>query len=144
MPDRPHINKEGLFQSDKYTWCKPNFVPLKIDDPMAQDLLWEYAQRRRKVDKEFASDLEFALQNAGYVPGETEHAPDCAIMLDAGEPGSAGLGCTCGRDAVCGVPVAVILADGSQRTVPCRGYVIMWGGSKFDRRVPCRHRSKVP
>lgn len=26
------------------------------------------------------------------------HKPDCALELDAGEPGSAGLGCTCGFD----------------------------------------------
>lgn len=26
------------------------------------------------------------------------HGPECAIMTDAGEPGSAGLGCTCGVD----------------------------------------------
>lgn len=34
----------------------------------AQDLLWEYAQRRRVVDAEFAADLETALRSAGYCP----------------------------------------------------------------------------
>jgi hypothetical protein len=34
---------------------------------MAQDLLWEYAQRRRAVDAEFSDDLETALLAAGYV-----------------------------------------------------------------------------
>jgi hypothetical protein len=62
---RPHI-VGGEFQSDKYPTCPPGKVPLSVKDPMAQDLLWEYAQRRRAVDQEFADDLEYALQNAGY------------------------------------------------------------------------------
>mgnify|MGYP001614271270 CR=1 FL=1 len=36
---------------------------------MSQDLLWEYAQRRRAVDAEFADDLEAALRIAGYQHG---------------------------------------------------------------------------
>lgn len=70
-----HINDEGKFQSDKYPTCPAGKVPLSVNDPAAQDLLWEYAQRRRsrthgskEADAEFADDLEFALQNAGYVP----------------------------------------------------------------------------
>jgi len=43
-------------------------VILSVKDPTAQDLLWEYAQRRREVDAEFSDDLEQALRNAGYVP----------------------------------------------------------------------------
>jgi hypothetical protein len=66
-PARPHI-VDGQFQSDKYPSCPPGKVPLSVRDPAAQDLLWEYAQRRRAVDAEFASDLEFALRNEGYVP----------------------------------------------------------------------------
>jgi len=62
-----HI-KDGHFQSDKYDWCKPDFVPLKVTDKMAQDLLWEYAKRRREVDKEFGIDLQTALLDAGYDP----------------------------------------------------------------------------
>jgi hypothetical protein len=41
---------------------------LSVKDPTAQDLLWEYAQRRRAVDAEFADDLEAALLAAGYIP----------------------------------------------------------------------------
>lgn len=37
----------GQFQSDKYPTCPPGKVPLSVEDPTAQDLLWEYAQRRR-------------------------------------------------------------------------------------------------
>lgn len=66
-PVRPHLI-EGEFQSDKYSWCQRGFVPLKITDPMAQDLLMEYAQRRRAVDAEFAADLEEALRLKGYMP----------------------------------------------------------------------------
>lgn len=63
----------GEFQSDKYPSCPRGKVPLSVKDPTAQDLLWEYAQRRRSVDAEFAEDLEAALQAAlqaaGFVPG---------------------------------------------------------------------------
>lgn len=62
---RPHI-VDGEFQSDKYPTCPPGKVPLSVKDPTAQDLLWEYAQRRRKVDAAFGDDLEFALKRAGY------------------------------------------------------------------------------
>lgn len=58
----------GQFQSDKYPTCPPGKVPLSVNDPTAQDLLWQYAQRRRTVDAEFADDLETALIAAGYVP----------------------------------------------------------------------------
>jgi len=43
-------------------------VPLSVKDPTAQDLLWEYAQRRRAVDAEFSDDLEAALRATGYKP----------------------------------------------------------------------------
>lgn len=62
----PHINADGKFQSDKYPTCPPGKVPLSTDDPMAQDLLWEYAQRRRAVDEQFSDDLEMALNASGY------------------------------------------------------------------------------
>lgn len=58
----------GQFQSDKYPTCPPGKVPLSVKDPTAQDLLWEYAQRRRQVDAEFADDLEQALYTAGFEP----------------------------------------------------------------------------
>jgi hypothetical protein len=46
----------------------PGCVPLKVTDKTAQDLLWEYAQRRRAVDAEFADDLETALRSKGFDP----------------------------------------------------------------------------
>lgn len=58
----------GEFQSDKYPTTPIGKVPLSCKDKTAQDLLWEYAQRRRAVDAEFSDDLEQALKNAGYVP----------------------------------------------------------------------------
>lgn len=61
-----HINGDGLFQSDKYPTCPPGKVPLSVKDATAQDLLWEYAQRRRVVDAEFSDDLEACLKAAGY------------------------------------------------------------------------------
>jgi len=59
---------DGSFQSDKYPSCPRGKVPLSEKDPMAQDLLAEYARRRRAVDPVFADDLEQALRNHGYKP----------------------------------------------------------------------------
>jgi len=59
---------DGEFQSDKYPTCPRGKVPLSVNDPTAQDLLWEYAQRRRSVDVGFSLDLETALTLAGYTP----------------------------------------------------------------------------
>jgi hypothetical protein len=70
-PGRPHLIN-GEFQSDKYPTCPRGKVPLSCKDPTAQDLLWEYAQRRRAVDAEFGDDLEEALRLAGYVPPKKE------------------------------------------------------------------------
>lgn len=61
-----HIDKNGQFQSDKYPTCPAGTVPLSVKDASAQDLLWQYAQRRRVVDAEFSADLEAALRAAGY------------------------------------------------------------------------------
>lgn len=63
----PHLIG-GEFQSDKYPTCPRGKVPLSVKDKTAQDLLWEYAQRRRAVDAEFAADLEIALKAKGYTP----------------------------------------------------------------------------
>jgi len=59
---------DGEFQSDKYPTTPRGKVPLSVKDPTAQDLLWEYAQRRRAMDAEFSDDLEAALRAAGYAP----------------------------------------------------------------------------
>lgn len=68
-----HIDKNGKFQSDKYPTTPAGKVPLSVTDPTAQDLLWEYAQRRRKVDSEFSDDLEACLKAAGFDPTCDEH-----------------------------------------------------------------------
>jgi len=52
---------DGEFQSDKYPWCKPGFVPLKISDGDARDLLLKYAERRGRIDKDFGDDLIDAI-----------------------------------------------------------------------------------
>ena len=57
---------DGEFQSDKYPWCKRGFVPLKLTDPMAHPVLWNYAEVRASVDQEFADDLKEALRSEGY------------------------------------------------------------------------------
>lgn len=56
----------GEFQSDKYPTCPRGKVPLSVRDVTAQDLLWEYAQRRRVVDAGFSEDLEACLHAAGH------------------------------------------------------------------------------
>ena len=62
MDDRDHIDNDGKFQSDKYTWCRPDFVPLKLTDPNARQVLREYAELRREVDSDFADDLLFRIE----------------------------------------------------------------------------------
>lgn len=54
------------FKGDKYSWCPRGFVPLKLTDPMAQDLLFTYAKRRQKIDAEFSDDLIEALRLKNY------------------------------------------------------------------------------
>ena len=59
--NREHLTDEDAFKSDKYEWSQPGFVALKLSDPMARDLLWQYAERRAPLDPEFAQDLKYAL-----------------------------------------------------------------------------------
>jgi len=65
---------DGEFQSDKYPTTPRGKVPLSVRDPTAQDLLWEYAKRRRAVDAEFSDDLETALLAAGFNGGKRPFA----------------------------------------------------------------------
>lgn len=68
---REHLTVSGEFRSDKYPWCHDGFVPLKVTDGMAQDLLAEYARRRATVDAQFSRDLLQAL--AAPAPEECPH-----------------------------------------------------------------------
>lgn len=72
---------DGQFQSDKYPTTPRGKVPLSVKDASAQDLLWEYAQRRRAIDPEFSADLETALLAAGFTP-PPGGAGDAAIEVD--------------------------------------------------------------
>ena len=63
----PHIVM-GKFQSDKYPETPAGLIPFKATDVMAQDLLWEYAERRRSTDADFADALQLVLEWAGYHP----------------------------------------------------------------------------
>ena len=67
---RLNLTQRGVFRSDKYEWCKKGFLALKFTDPMAQDLIAEYAYRRQEIDLEFSEDVDTALRNAGYGVGE--------------------------------------------------------------------------
>lgn len=69
-PGSAHLTVSGRFQSDKYPWCAAGFVPLKTSDPMAQDLLREYAKRRAAVDKDFCADLLAALPHDPHYGAE--------------------------------------------------------------------------
>jgi len=77
-----HINADGKFQSDKYPTTPAGKVPLSCADVTAQDLLWEYARRREKVDAEFAQDLRQCLRAEGFPKSvlETFPAPVAALM----------------------------------------------------------------
>lgn len=66
-PTGEHII-DGEFQSDKYPTCPRGKVPLSTRDGGAQDLLWIYAQRRRKIDAQFSDDLEACLRWHAYSP----------------------------------------------------------------------------
>jgi len=100
----------GEFQSDKYPTCPPGKVPLSVRDVTAQDLLWEYAQRRRIADAEFADDLEEALKTAGYEP-ERENG---MIFNVGGVPNLSGRWTPGERMAACMFLASVI--DGDVRT----------------------------
>lgn len=76
---------DGEFQSDKYPTCPRGKVPLSTKDPSAQDLLWEYAQRRRSVDPDFARDLEAALVGKGFQPPPTPAGKAKPAAGDRGE-----------------------------------------------------------
>lgn len=81
-PQASHI-VGGEFQSDKYPGCPPGKVPLSVKDPMAQDLLWEYAQRRVSVDRQFTADLEEALKSKGFKPPHESYRLNMSEQLRA-------------------------------------------------------------
>jgi hypothetical protein len=65
----------GDFQSDKYPLTPRGKVPLSTKDPAAQDLLWEYAHRRRtgshgsrERDPAFSDAVQAALVARGFTP----------------------------------------------------------------------------
>lgn len=77
---------DGEFQSDKYPSTPRGKVPLSVKDASAQDLLWEYARRRRAIDAEFSDDLESALVSAGYAPNCVD-LDDLEALLRIATPG---------------------------------------------------------
>jgi hypothetical protein len=62
----PHILVALEFAGFVDPTCPPGKVPLSTKDPMAQDLLAIYAQRRREVDAEFSDGVEIALGSKGF------------------------------------------------------------------------------
>lgn len=90
---RDHLTESGTFQSDKFPWCSAGFVPLKITDPAARDLLAEYARRREPIDAAFPRDLLEALENIPakpnpkYLPFPTvDKLAETILHLDCGNP----------------------------------------------------------
>jgi len=59
--ESPHLTPGGQFKSDKYPWCPPGFVPLKLSDPDARTVLTTYAQLHLHRDFEFSRDLLKAI-----------------------------------------------------------------------------------
>lgn len=72
---------EDEFQSDKYPTTPRGFVPLKVSDPIAQPLLWEYAHYHRFKDAEFSEDLLQALKNKGYEHTESVFEKMARLMM---------------------------------------------------------------
>jgi len=70
-----HINKDGKFQSDKYPDCPAGKVPLSTKDPMAQDLLYEFAERMESKDPIFSGDLKTCLKKDGHSIVPKNQAP---------------------------------------------------------------------
>jgi len=71
-----HLNADGKFQSDKYPTCPAGKMPLSFTDPMAQDLLEEYAHRRRSVDADLSDDMITCLRAAGFDGSKLPGAQD--------------------------------------------------------------------
>jgi len=67
----PNIDESGKFKSGEYDWCPPGFVPLKLTDTRAQDLLARYAIRRQVVDVDFSNALLSRLFAEGYAIPES-------------------------------------------------------------------------
>ena len=61
---REHVDENGKFKSDKYPWCKEDFVPLKLTDPNARKVLLLYADLREDIDPAFSADLRFCIAEA--------------------------------------------------------------------------------
>src|SRR5579884_716045 len=101
---------DGEFQSDKYPTTPRGKVPLSVKDPTAQDLLWEYAQRRRTVDAEFSDDLETALRTAGYVHEPRPKALTYEQLIQACK--------NIGFDLTCGACAALFFTGESVGVVP--------------------------
>lgn len=60
---RECMNVDGEFQSAKFPWCPPGFLPLAIHDGHAADLLLEYADRREHLAPEFTEDLRVVVRD---------------------------------------------------------------------------------
>lgn len=57
-----HLNGEGKFKSDKYSWCPPGYFVLSFRDSLARRAMREYA--RLTTDRELANDINTAIENA--------------------------------------------------------------------------------
>ena len=117
---------DGEFQSDKYPTCPRGKVPLSCKDPMAQDLLWEYAQRRRNIDEGFASDLEVALLSAGFIRSCLNQSALSELEWLAKQPGPVWGGTLERNDPITDPQMQKWIADGLIKAVtrPRLGYVI--------------------
>lgn len=71
---------DGKFQSDKYPWCQPDFVPLKVTDTLAQPYLWATACMYDAMGDDFGRDLKKRLLTAGYKPA-SQRPTDVALAL---------------------------------------------------------------
>lgn len=71
---------DGKFQSDKYSWCQPDFVPLKVTDALAQPYLWAVACLYAAMGDDFGNDLKKRLLMVGFKPPSVK-TTDVALRL---------------------------------------------------------------
>ena len=79
-----HLTPDGRFKSDKLEWCHEGYFALSFTDPLAQPLIWRYADSVDGIDPELARDLRHALRREGYDP---EH---CSCVFECGKDSQSG------------------------------------------------------
>lgn len=81
LRDRDHVTPDLEIQSDKYSWCPPGFVPLKLTDPDARRVLRLYAKMHEPRDPDFAHDLLECIYHEEEGEGAHESMTEAALHV---------------------------------------------------------------